>query len=94
MAPFQPAEELGTGADEMVKGGLATLIPKPDVALARHVLPYPARSGTQAGRFLPTADSMRITVYGRGSHGSMPQLGVDPVVLAAMIVIRAQTVVS
>jgi hippurate hydrolase len=37
---------------------------------------------------------MRVTVYGRGAHGSMPQAAVDPVVLAAMIVVRLQTVVS
>jgi hippurate hydrolase len=41
---FQPAEELGHGADGMVKGGLTTLIPKPDVALAQHVLAYPSGS--------------------------------------------------
>ena len=46
------------------------------------------------GRFLSSADSMRITVYGRGSHGSMPHLSVDPVVLASMIVIRLQQIVS
>src|SRR6185437_6926573 len=66
---FQPAEELGSGADEMVKAGLAKLIPKPDVALAQHVLAYPTGSvGTLAGPFLSTAASMRVTVYGRGSH--------------------------
>jgi hippurate hydrolase len=37
---------------------------------------------------------MRITVHGRGAHGSMPQASIDPVVLAAMIVVRLQTVVS
>jgi hippurate hydrolase len=37
---------------------------------------------------------MRVTVYGRGSHGSMPQLSIDPVVLAAMIVVRLQTIVA
>src|ERR687886_1179686 len=41
---FQPAEELGGGADDMVNGGLAKLIPKPDVALAQHVLAYPSGS--------------------------------------------------
>jgi amidohydrolase len=92
---FQPAEELGSGADEMVKGGLAKLIPKPDVALAQHVLAYPAGSvGTLAGPFLSTAASMRVTVYGRGSHGSMPQLSIDPVVLASMIVVRLQAIVA
>jgi amidohydrolase len=92
---FQPAEELGTGADEMVKGGLVKLIPKPDVALAQHVLPYPSgKVGTHAGPFLSSADSMRITVYGRGGHGSMPQNTIDPVVLASMIVVRLQAIVS
>jgi len=92
---FQPSEELGTGAEEMVKGGLAKLIPKPDVALAQHVLAYPAGDvGTHAGPFLSTAASMRVTVHGRGSHGSMPQLSIDPVVLASMIVVRLQAIVS
>jgi hippurate hydrolase len=50
--------------------------------------------GTRPGPFLSAADSMRITVYGRGGHGSMPQSTVDPVVLAAAIVMRLQTVVS
>jgi hippurate hydrolase len=92
---FQPAEELGTGADEMVKGGLVKLIPKPAAALAQHVLAYPSGSvGTLAGPFLSTAASMRVTVYGRGSHGSMPQLSIDPVVLASMIVVRLQAIVA
>jgi metal-dependent amidase/aminoacylase/carboxypeptidase family protein len=43
---------------------------------------------------LSGADSMRITVYGRGAHRSMPQAAVDPVVLAAMIVVRLQTIVG
>jgi hippurate hydrolase len=65
------------------------------VALAQHVMPLRAgRIGTHAGPALSAADSMRITVYGRGAHGSMPQAAVDPVVLAAMIVVRLQTVVS
>jgi hippurate hydrolase len=95
IALFQPAEELGSGADAMVKAGLARLIPKPDVALAQHVRAYPAGAvGTLAGPFLSTAASMRVTVYGRGSHGSMPQLSIDPVVLAAMIVVRLQAIVA
>jgi amidohydrolase len=95
IALFQPAEEVGTGAREMVDAGLAKLIPKPDVALAQHVLVYPAGSvGTRAGPFLSTAASMRVTVHGRGSHGSMPQLSIDPVVLASMIVVRLQAIVS
>jgi amidohydrolase len=92
---FQPAEELGTGAQAVVEAGLANLVPKPDVALAQHVLAYPAGMvGTHAGPFLSTGASMRITVHGRGSHGSMPQRSIDPVVLAAMIVVRLQAIVA
>lgn len=95
IALFQPAEETGDGARGMLADGLAELIPKPDVALAQHVLPGPAGTvGTLAGPVLSSADSVRITVYGRGGHGSMPQNTVDPVVLAALIVVRLQTIVS
>jgi amidohydrolase len=95
IALFQPAEEVGDGARGMVDDRLADAIPAPDVALAQHVLPAPAgHVGTHRGPVLSAADSMRITVYGRGAHGSMPQAGVDPVVLAAMIVVRLQTIVS
>ena len=95
IALFQPAEEVGDGARSMVDDGLAKAIPSVDVALAQHVMPTPAGFvGTHRGAVLAAADSMRITVYGRGSHGSMPQSAVDPVVLAAMIVIRLQTIVS
>ena len=95
IALFQPAEELGTGAAAMVEAGLAKAIPKPDVALAQHVLVLPAgKVGTRAGPILSTAASMRVTIHGRGAHGSMPQLSVDPVVLASMIVVRLQSIVA
>jgi amidohydrolase len=95
IALFQPAEETGDGARGMVDDGLGDLIPTPTVALGQHVMPARAgRVGTRAGPALSAADSMRITVQGRGAHGSMPQAAIDPVVLAAMIVVRLQTVVS
>lgn len=95
IALFQPAEEVGDGARGMVDDQLARLVGPVDVALAQHVLPLPAgQVGVRPGPVLTTADSMRITVYGRGGHASAPQATVDPVVLAAMIVIRLQTVVS
>jgi hippurate hydrolase len=95
VALFQPAEETGDGAAGMVEDGLAAILPGVDVALAQHVMPLPAgQVGTHPGPTLSAADSMRITVHGRGAHGSMPQAAVDPVVLAAMIVIRLQTVVA
>ena len=95
LALFQPAEETGDGARGMVDDGLLTRVPAPDVALAQHVLVGVAGTvGTHSGPFLSAADSVKITVHGRGGHGSMPQNTVDPVVLAASIVLRLQTVVS
>ena len=92
---FQPAEEVGDGARAMVEDGLAALVGHVDVALAQHVLPFPAGFiGTRTGAVLSAADSMRVTVRGRGAHGSMPQAAIDPVVLASMIVVRLQTVIS
>jgi amidohydrolase len=92
---FQPAEEVGDGARGMVEDGLAQLVPKPDVALAQHVLPFAAGDvGFRPGPFLSAANTLQITVHGRGAHGSMPQAAVDPVVLAAMIVVRLQAVVA
>jgi amidohydrolase len=95
VAVFQPAEEVADGAQGMLADGLADLVGKPEVALCQHVLPLPAGEvATRVGPVLSAADSMRITVHGRGAHGSMPQASVDPVVLAAMIVVRLQTVIS
>ncbi|CAL9344466.1 amidohydrolase [Streptomyces sp. enrichment culture] len=95
VALFQPSEENGDGADAMIADGLVTKAPRPDVVLAQHVLPHPAgHVGTRPGPFLSAADSLRITVHGRGAHGSMPQAAVDPVVTAAAIVLRLQTIVS
>ncbi|MBO0913719.1 amidohydrolase [Streptomyces laculatispora] len=92
---FQPAEESGDGADRMVADGLADRIPRPDLAFAQHVLPYPAGLlGTRSGSFLSAADNLKITVYGRGAHGSAPQAAIDPVVMASMIVVRLQTITS
>jgi amidohydrolase len=95
VALFQPAEETGDGARCMVDDDLVGILPGVDVALAQHVMPLPAgRVGTHAGPILSAADSMRVTVHGRGAHGSMPHAAVDPVVMAAMIVVRLQTVVA
>jgi len=95
IALFQPAEETADGARRMVDDGLFSIVPMPDVALAQQVLPFPAgRVATRAGPVFTVGESMRITLHGRGAHGSMPHASVDPVVLAALIVVRLQTVVS
>ncbi|MFE4965705.1 amidohydrolase [Streptomyces sp. NPDC056660] len=94
VAVFQPAEEVG-GAPEMLADGFAERFPRPDVCLAQHVAAAPAGLvGTRAGALMAGADSMRVTLFGRGGHGSTPEATVDPVVLAAAVVMRLQTVVS
>ena len=95
LALFQPAEETGDGAQGMVDDGLLKRIPAPDVALAQHLLPGIAGTvATRPGPFMATEDSIKVTVYGKGGHGALPQTTIDPVVLAAMIIVRLQTVVS
>jgi hippurate hydrolase len=95
MAVFQPAEETGEGARAMVEDGLTKRFPKPTVALAQHVLPLPAgQTAIRSGLLLSQSDSMRVTLFGRGGHGSSPQTTIDPVVMAAATVMRLQTVVS
>ena len=95
LALFQPGEETGDGAQAMVDDGLAKRIPAPDVALAQHLLPGVAGTvATCPGPFMTAEDAIKVTVYGKGGHGAMPQHTIDPVLLAAMIVVRLQTVVS
>jgi amidohydrolase len=92
----QPAEEVVKGAKAMIKDGLFTRFPKPDFAIALHDSPYVATGqiGYTSGFALAAADSIDITIYGRGGHGAMPQTTVDPVVIAARTVTALQTVVS
>lgn len=96
MAVFQPAEETGEGARAMIEDGMVERFPKPDIVLAQHVImPFPAgQIGTRAGILLSMSDSLEVTMFGRGGHGSSPESTIDPVVMAAATVMRLQTVVS
>ncbi|KXG46501.1 Amidohydrolase [Penicillium griseofulvum] len=92
---FQPAEELGEGAQRMVDGGLYDLVPIPDVLMAQHVVAKPVgRIGMRSGVMLAGSDSLKLTFRGRGGHASMPDRAIDPVVMAAGTVMRLQTIVS
>ena len=92
----QPAEEIVSGASAMLKDGLFTRFPKPDYALGVHDEPsLPAGViGFRAGAFRAASNSVEVTVYGKGGHGAYPHTTVDPVVLAARIVLGLQTIVS
>ncbi|WP_308221713.1 amidohydrolase [Georgenia sp. EYE_87] len=92
---FQPAEELGAGAQAMVDDGLFVRFPRPDVVLGQHVAPLPAgRVAGHAGPSYAGSDSLRVRLFGTGAHGSMPEASVDPVVMAAETVLRLQTIIS
>ena len=93
----QPAEEGGSGgALAMLKDGLFTRFPRPDFALSLHdddTMPA-GTIGYHPGPFRAMSDGVTIIVHGRGGHAAMPMNTVDPVVLAARIVIGLQTIVS
>ena len=92
---FQPAEELGTGANAMIADGLYDRVGIPDVVLGQHVAPLPAGLiALHPGAAFATSDSLKVTLYGKGGHGSRPEACVDPVVMAAAVVLRLQTIVS
>jgi amidohydrolase len=91
----QPAEETGGGAAAMVADGLYDRFPRPDVLLGQHVVPGPVgRYAHVPGLILSATTDVDIVVHGRGGHGSRPETTVDPVVTAAYLVTRLQTVVS
>jgi amidohydrolase len=92
----QPAEEGGGGAIAMINDGLFTRFPRPSFALSLHdddTMPS-GTIGYHPGFFRAMSDSLTLTVYGRGGHAAMPHNTVDPIVLAARIVLALQTVVS
>ena len=92
----QPAEETISGAEAMIKDGLLTRFPRPDAAVALHVgngLPA-GKVGVTPGIYDTNADSLRITIYGRGGHGSAPHTAVDPIVIAARTILALQTIAS
>jgi hippurate hydrolase len=92
----QPAEERIGGATAMMKAGLFTRFPKPDFVFAVHdsnVLPA-GKVAFTPGFSAANADSINVTVYGVGGHGSAPQETVDPIVIAARTIVSWQTIVS
>jgi hippurate hydrolase len=93
---FQPAEERGAGAKAMLEDGLFVKYPRPDFAVALHVAAdLPAGTvSTLPGFVQANVDSVDITINGRGGHGAYPETTIDPVVIAAKLVLDLQTVVS
>jgi amidohydrolase len=92
----QPAEETISGANAMIRDGLFTRFPRPDQILALHVSNgRPAgQVAVASGIYDSNADSLRITIYGRGGHGSAPHTTVDPIVIAARTILALQTIAA
>jgi amidohydrolase len=92
---FQPAEEGGGGGEVMVKEGLFERFPANEV-YALHNWPGlpPGQMAVRAGPVMAATDEIQITLRGRGGHGAMPHLVVDPVVAAAQVISALQTIAS
>lgn len=87
---FQSAEETLCGADDMIKNGILD-DPKPTAGMMIHIMTgTKERTGTliipQSGESAPAADFFKITVHGKGCHGSSPNMGKDPIYSACGIV--------
>jgi hippurate hydrolase len=92
----QPAEETIGGARGMLADGVFTRFPKPSVGVALHVgnnLPA-GQVGITLGIYNTNSDSIRITIYGKGGHGSQPHTTIDPIVIAARTILALQTIAS
>jgi amidohydrolase len=92
---FQPAEENEGGGRVMVEEGLFTKFPVESV-FGMHNWPGLAAGqfAVRPGPMMAGSDSFEIIVTGKGAHGAMPHLGIDPIVVAAQIVTGLQTIVS
>jgi amidohydrolase len=98
---FQPAEEGAPsgeagGASLMIKEGVLRDDPKPEVIFALHVLsPFDVgKIAWRAGGIMAAVDDLKIVVQGRSTHGALPWLGIDPIVVASQIVLGLQTITS
>ena len=92
---FQPAEEGGGGAREMIKDGLFEKFPM-EAVFGMHNWPggQVGRFAVSAGPVMASTAEFKVVIRGKGSHGAMPHLGVDPVPVACQVVQAFQTIIS
>lgn len=93
---FQPSEEkFPGGASIMIKEGVLEN-PVPSTMFGQHVLPAleAGKVGMKPGKYMASTDEVYLTVKGRGGHGATPELNVDPVLIAAHILVALQQIVS
>ncbi|MEY4760777.1 MAG: hypothetical protein RLZZ200_633, partial [Pseudomonadota bacterium] len=92
----QPAEEGVAGAERMIRDGLMTRFPKPDYVLAIHdtnLLPA-GQVDAISGPASAASASVDITFHGRGGHGALPHLAIDPVLIASRFVVTLQSIIA
>ena len=92
---FQPAEEGGGGAREMIKEGLFDQFPM-DAVFGAHNWPGLAvgQFALKTGPAFASSNEFRIVIHGKGSHAAMPHNGIDPVPVACQMVGAFQTIIS
>ena len=92
----QPAEEIGAGAKMMLDAGLYEKFGVPDYGIGLHSSPTikAGQIGIADGYTMANTESIDIKVHGIGAHGASPHMSIDPVVIASMIVMDLQTIVS
>ena len=93
---FQPGEETAPGgASIMIKEG-ALQNPAPSKIIGQHVLPQmpTGKVGFRSGKYMASADEIYFTVHGKGGHGAMPELCIDPVLVTSHIIVALQQIVS
>lgn len=93
---FQPGEELiPGGASIMIKEGVLQN-PAPAAIFGQHVFPQlsAGKIGVRSGMYMASADELYITVTGKGGHGAMPEMNIDPVLITAHLIVALQQIVS
>ena len=93
---FQPGEEkLPGGASLMIKEGVLEN-PKPNIVLGQHVMPQidAGKVGFRKGLYMASTDEIYVKVRGKGGHGAMPHLTIDPVMITAQMLVGLQQIVS
>lgn len=93
---FQPAEEkYPGGASKMIQEGVLENT-KLAAVIGQHVMPEleTGKVGFRAGKYMASNDELYVTVRGKGGHGAQPHQNIDPVVIAAHIIIALQEIVS
>lgn len=92
---FQPDEENGFGAKAMIADGLFEKFPMKAIYGLHNLPGMPLGTfATQPGAFCAFEDNFEISVQGKGGHASMPEVAIDPIVIAASVVTQLQTIVS